>query len=59
MKHFLMRVASLALIIGGVAGLIFSVVALFVLVRIEPYVESAAMERILIRQAAVGHPRFA
>lgn len=42
-----MRVAGFALIIGGVAGLIFSIVALFVLVRIEPYVESAAMEQVV------------
>jgi methyl-accepting chemotaxis protein len=51
-KHFLVRVASLVLIVGGVAGLIFSIVAVFALMRIEPDIEAAAMEQIeLIDQA--------
>jgi uncharacterized protein YoxC len=46
MKRFLLSLAGFGLIIAGIAGIIASIVAIIVLVRIEPHVESIAMEQI-------------
>jgi ABC-type transporter Mla subunit MlaD len=46
MKRFLLSLAGFCFIVAGIAGLIVSIAAIFALARIEPYVESAAMEQI-------------
>ena len=46
MKRILTRTLGIILIAAGIAGLVFSVLGLIALVRLEPRVESAVMEKV-------------
>lgn len=46
MKRILTRTLGIALVAAGVAGLVFSIIGLIALVRLEPRVESAVMDKV-------------
>ena len=54
MGRILTRLAGIALVTAGVAGLIFCVVGLFVLARVEQRVESVVMEQLELFEQALA-----
>jgi hypothetical protein len=52
MKHLLTRSAGIALVVAGIAGLVFCIAGLFVLARVQQQIETVALENLeLIEQA--------
>lgn len=54
MKRILTRIAGIALVSAGIAGLVFAIVGLVVLARVEQNVESTVMEQVRLLDRALA-----
>ena len=54
MKNALLRVAAIALIVAGIAGLVFCIAGIVVLGRVQTQVETMAAEQLAVAGRALG-----